>query len=211
MKDLLISIAEKIGTGQADQISDLTKLVEGAIGQGMSAQSILNKSIFPGMDALGVKFKNDEVFIPEVLVTAKMVNECMSLLKPQLTSENVTLQGRMVIGTVKGDLHDIGKNLVRIILEGAGWEVIDIGINVPSEKFIEAVKEYHPDFLGLSALLTTTMPEMRRVIEILKKADLDVKIIVGGAPITQEYADQIGADGYAQDAMAAPELLKRLK
>jgi 5-methyltetrahydrofolate--homocysteine methyltransferase len=211
MKDLLKSIADKIGTGQADQVLDLTKVVEQAIGQGMSAQSILNNSIFPGMNALGVKFKNDEVFIPEVLITAKMVNECMSLLKPQLTSENVALQGRVVIGTVQGDLHDIGKNLVGIILEGAGWEVIDIGINVPLEKFIEAVKEYHPDFLGLSALLTTTTPEMHRVIEIFNKAGLNVKIIVGGAPITQEYADQIGADGYAQDAMATVELLKRLK
>ncbi len=164
------------------------------------------------MDIVGAKFGNDELFIPEVLIAAKAMQAGMDVLRPQLIASGAKLAGKIVLGTVQGDLHDIGKNLVVMFMEGAGYQVIDLGFDVSSEKFIEMVKTHQPNLLGLSALLTTTMPRMKEVIESLGKAGIrnTVKVIIGGAPITQKFAADIGADGYAPDAAAAVEKAREL-
>jgi len=181
--------------------------VQDALDAGMEPGTILNDGLIAGMSSIGVKFKNNEVFIPEVLIAARAMGGAMELLEPKLVETGVKPKGTVVIGTVKQDLHDIGKNLVAMMLKGGGFHVTDLGVDVDPETFVEAVKESQPQVVALSALLTTTMPNMKQVIDALKGAGLsDVKIIIGGAPVTQDFADQIGADGYASDAGSAVDL-----
>jgi 5-methyltetrahydrofolate--homocysteine methyltransferase len=178
--------------------------------RGYSAQDILNKGMLPAMDVIGTRFTDGTVFIPEVLFSARAMNDGLKLLEPHLATSNVKRGGRVLIGTVLGDLHDIGKNMVLSMMKGTGFEVTDMGVNVSTEIIVEQVREHRPDILALSALLTTTMPQMKEVIEALAAAGLrdNVKVIVGGAPVNQMFADQIGADGYAQDAGQAVTLAK---
>jgi len=188
------------------------ELIELALNEGISPEIILNEALIAGMNVVGEKFKNNEFYVPEVLVAARAMKTGMEILKPFLSKSSGVMRGRIVIGTVKGDLHDIGKNLVAMMLEGAGYEVIDLGIDVDPEKFLSAINTYNPNILGMSALLTTTMPYMKTTIEVLEKAKVrdKVKIIVGGAPVTEDFAKEIGADGYADDAASAVDLVNRL-
>ena len=190
----------------------LTELVQEALDQGVSAKEILNESLIPGMDIVGEKMESGDMFIPEVLKSAKAMSAAVEILKPLLGDEGICTAGKVVVGTVKGDLHDIGKNLVAMMLESAGFEVYDLGIDVPPEKFIAAVKEKEADLLGLSALLTTTMPMMKQTIDAIVESGLrdSVKVIVGGAPVNQDFAEKIGANGYAPDAGSAVRLAKAL-
>ena len=205
--EIVKNISELLQAGKA---RDVKALVQQAIDEGIPASVILDEGLLDGMSKLGVKFKNNEVFVPEVLVAARALNFGTEVLKAKLLEEGVQRIGKVVIGTVKGDLHDIGKNLVRMMLEGAGFEVIDIGVDVGEDAFVQAVRDYAPQVLCLSALLTTTMNQQLVVIEALKAAGLrdSVKVMVGGAPITQSYADQIGADAYTPDASTAAEVAK---
>ncbi len=188
------------------------ELTQKALEQGIEPAKILNEALIPAMEIVGQEYERGERYIPEMLISAVAMKAAMKVLKPKLVETGAKPRGRVVIGTVEGDLHDIGKNLVAMMLEGAGFEVIDLGTEVTAEQFVEAVRKYKPDLLGMSALLTTTMIHMPEVIEALTKAGLrnGVKIMVGGAPVTQEYATKIGADGYAPDAPSAVELAKRL-
>ena len=187
------------------------QLVKDALAEGVSAESILNEGLIVGMTELGEMFKTGEVYVPEILVAARAMKAGTTILKPLLVDANVQSLGTVAIGTVKGDLHDIGKNLVGMMLEGNGFTVVDLGEDVDPEKFVEAVKN-GAQAIGMSALLTTTMPNMALTIQALKDAGLrdQVKVLVGGAPITQEFADQIGADGYSTDAASAADLAKKL-
>lgn len=205
--ELLEKISEYLQLGKA---RDVKALVQQAIDESVPAQRILDEGLLDGMGKLGVRFKNNEVFVPEVLVAARALNMGTEVLKAKLLEEGVMRIGKVVIGTVKGDLHDIGKNLVRMMLEGSGFDVIDIGVDVSEEAFVEAVKEHKPQIVCLSALLTTTMNQQSVVIEALKAAGLrdSVKVMIGGAPITQSFADQIGADAYTPDAATAADVAK---
>ena len=207
MADML-AIAKAVESGRKKIVD---QLVKEALNEGVKAETILNEGLVVGMTNLGEMFKNGEVYVPEVLVAARAMKAGTDILKPLLASENVQSLGKVAIGTVQGDLHDIGKNLVGMMLEGNGFEVIDLGVDVAPEKFVEAVKN-GAQVIGMSALLTTTMPMMKAVIEMLNAEGLrdKVKVMIGGAPITQEYADQIGADGYSTDAASAAELAKKL-
>jgi 5-methyltetrahydrofolate--homocysteine methyltransferase len=162
------------------------------------------------MDVIGVRFKNNEVYIPEVLIAARAMKMAMAVLEPELVKAGVKPVGKLVIGTVQGDLHDIGKNLVAMMMKGAGFEVIDLGVDVASEKFIERAKATGAQLVGMSTLLTTTMPGMEKTLKAIRIAGLGAKVMVGGAPVTQSYADKIGADGYAPDAASAVDVAKRL-
>jgi len=208
MSDILEQISTAVIEGNMDDIEDLT---EDALDEDLSAEEILNKGLMPGMDYVGVEFKAGNMFVPEVLRSAKTMQLSMDILKPLLVASGVKMVGKVLLGTVKGDLHDIGKNLVGMMCEGAGFEVKDIGKDVAPEVFVEAVKEFEPDVLGMSALLTTTMRSMESTIKVLEEAGLrdKVKIMIGGAPVTKAFADQIGADGYASNAAAAAELAKK--
>ncbi|MGB6864282.1 MAG: corrinoid protein, partial [Candidatus Aminicenantaceae bacterium] len=172
-------------------------------------ETILNNGLIKGMEVVGKKFKENEIFIPEVLIASRAMKSAMNILKPFLIDEGSQSKGKIVLGTVKGDLHDIGKKIVSIVLEREGYQVIDIGIDVPKEKFIDVLHEENPDILGMSALLTTTMSYMRDVIEAVRAESFKkhIKIIVGGAPITQSFADEIGADGYAPEAISGVDLV----
>ena len=187
------------------------QLVKDALAEGVSAETILNEGLIVGMTELGEMFKTGEVYVPEILVAARAMKAGTTILKPLLVDANVQSLGTVAIGTVKGDLHDIGKNLVGMMLEGNDFTVVDLGEDVDPEKFVEAVKN-GAQAIGMSALLTTTMPNMALTIQALKDAGLrdKVKVLVGGAPITQEFADQIGADGYSTDAASAADLAKKL-
>ena len=202
-------IADEVVKGQAPAVKEL---VERALAQANSAEDILNNGLVAGMNVVSEKFKNNEFFIPEVLVSARAMHAGLDILKPLLAQANVKAKGKIVIGTVKGDLHDIGKNIVGMMLQGAGYEIVDLGADVPKEKFIEFTQKEGAQVVGMSALLTTTMINMKEVIQALKDAGLkeSVKVIIGGAPVTQSYADQIGADGYAPDAASAVDLTKSL-
>jgi len=182
-------------------------LVEATLGEGTSALAIVQKGLIPGMDVVGRRFRAGEMFLPEVLVAAQAMQAALAILRPLLAGHGVPSPGKVVLGTVKEDIHDIGKNLVRILLEGAGFSVIDLGTNVTEAAFVAATTEHHPDLVALSCLLTTTMRWMRSTIQALTSAGLrdQVKVIVGGAPITQRFADEIGADAYAPDAATAVE------
>jgi len=203
----LDSISEALQRGKA---KDVVALIDQALNEGVSAQDILDNGLLHGMSLLGEKFKNNEVFVPEVLIAARALNKGTEVLKPRLIEAGIKPIGKVVICTVKGDLHDIGKNLVRMMLEGAGFEVIDLGSDVDENKIIEAVKEHQPQVLCLSALLTTTMTQQGVVIEALKNAGLrdKVKVMVGGAPVTQSFCESIHADAYSPDAASAAEVAK---
>ena len=190
----------------------LVQQVTAALEAGRSASAILNDELIAGMDLIGEKMGNGEMFIPEVLMTAHAMGMAVEVLKPHLAEGESTSSGTIVIGTVKGDLHDIGKNLVVMMLESAGFNVIDLGVDVEPEIFIEAINENNPDILGLSALLTTTMPMLKKTVETIEESGSreNLKILIGGAPVNQEFADEIGADGYAPDAGSASRMAKAM-
>ena len=203
----LNKVSETLQRGDAEKVAELVKQ---ALEENLLPKDILENGLIKGMDIIGAKFKKNEVYVPEVLIAARAMHAGMSVLRPKLAETGVKNIGKVAIGTVKGDLHDIGKNLVKMMLEGAGFEVIDLGTDVSVEKFVEAVKVHQPNIIGMSALLTTTMVNMSGVIKALEATGLrdKVKIIIGGAPITQNYADQIGADGYSPDAASAVDNAK---
>ena len=190
----------------------LTSLAQSALDEGVSAKEILERGLMAGMDIVGEKMEAEDMFIPEVLRSAKTMSAVIDILKPLLAEGDIIAAGKVVIGTVKGDLHDIGKNLVAMMLESAGFDVCNLGADVPPEKFVEEIKDKDADILCLSALLTTTMQMMKTTISALAESGLrdKVKVMVGGAPVTQDFADQIGADGYAHDAGSATKLAKAL-
>ena len=191
--------------------NDAKALAQALLDENMQPLDIVEKGLVPGMSAIGEKFKNNEVFVPEMLIAARAMKEAMGLLEPLLAKAGIKPKYTVVIGTVQGDLHDIGKNLVAMMLKGANFGVVDIGTNVPPEKFVAAVKENNAAILALSALLTTTMPAMKTAVEAVRAAGLkDLKIMVGGAPVTQDYSDEIGADGYSADAASAVDLALKL-
>ena len=203
----LNNISEALQSGRAEKVRELVKQ---ALNEDIIPKKILEEGLIRGMSIIGEKFKKNEVYVPEVLIAARAMHAGMDVLKPKLIETGVKNIGKVVMGTVTGDLHDIGKNLVKMMLEGAGFEVVDLGVDVSAEKFVEAVKEHQPNIIGMSALLTTTMVNMPEVIKALDVAGLrnKVKIMIGGAPITQNYADQIGADGYSPDAASAADKAK---
>ena len=202
---MLEAIRQAVLAGDIDQAGALT---EQALAAGTAARAILDEALTPAMDVVGQEYESGERFVPEMLISAEAMKASLVVLKPLLAEAGVEPRGRIVLGTVEGDLHDIGKDLVAMMLEGAGFEVTDLGIEVAAGTFVEAMKAERPHILGMSALLTTTMVRMPEVIEAVKSAGLreGVKIMVGGAPVTQEFADDIGADGYAADAAAAARL-----
>ena len=185
------------------------KITKEAIQEGLVPKKILSDGLIAGMDVIGARFKKNEVYIPEVLIAARAMKMAMEILAPELVRTGVKPIGKFMIGTVQGDLHDIGKNLVGMMLKGAGFEVIDIGVDVTAEKFVEQAKASGAQVIGLSALLTTTMPSMEKTIKAMKEAGVKAKVIIGGAPVTQAYADKIGADGYAADAASAVDIVKK--
>ena len=207
--ELLQKISEELQKGNYKEVP---KLVQQALNAKISPAKILSDGLVAGMDIIGEKFRRDEIFMPEVLISAKAMQAGMDILRPKLIETGAKLAGKIVLGTVKGDIHDIGKNLVAMLLEGAGFQVIDLGIDVTSQKFVDAVRSNKPNILGLSALLTTTMPMMKDVIESLVEAGIrkSVKVVVGGAPVTEKFAKDIGADGYAPDAASAVEKARDL-
>jgi 5-methyltetrahydrofolate--homocysteine methyltransferase len=186
-------------------------LVQQALDEGLAPHDILNQGLTPAMAEVGELFERQEYFIPEMMISARAMQAGLNVLRPLLANSDVKPVGKVVLGTVTGDLHDIGKNMVGMLMEGAGFEVEDLGVNVPAEQFVEAAKG-SPQLIGMSALLTTTMGEMRKVIDAISEAGLrdDVKIIVGGAPVTADFAEQIGADGFAADAASAARLATSL-
>jgi 5-methyltetrahydrofolate--homocysteine methyltransferase len=201
-------MAEALYGGRIDEVASLTRQ---ALDEGRSPRDVLNDGLLAGMDRVGRDFKAEILYLPEVLLTAKAMHAAMEILRPLLSEGGRSNLGTFVIGTVQGDIHDIGKNLVAMMMQGAGLEVIDLGIDVQSERFAEAIAEHSPQILGLSALLTTTVDNMATTIEALENAGLrdGLRIMVGGAPVTREFADKIGADGYAPDALSAVELATR--
>ena len=208
MADLQV-LADNLFKGKAKEVKELTEL---AVKEGVPVDKILNEGLIAGMSVVGAKFKHNEIYVPEVLIAARAMRSGMEVLKPLLAKAGVKPVGTVAIGTVKGDLHDIGKNLVSMMLEGAGFKVVDLGIDVAAEKFIAAVKEQHAQIIALSALLTTTMVNMKSTLTALEQAGLKgkVKTMIGGAPLTQRYCDEIGADGYAADAASAVDKAKQL-
>lgn len=207
--DLLRQISEALQTGSIEKVVTLTKQ---AIEEKVGPSDVLDKGLIAGMSVIGEKYKKHEIFLPEVLLAAKAMYGGMDILKPMFLKDEMPTQGSVVIGTVQGDIHDIGKNLVGIMLRGAGFRVIDLGKDVPPERFIGAAKKENAEVIGMSALLTTTMPIMKKVIELVKKEGLDgkVKTIIGGAPVSAEYARHIGADAYGYDSMNAVESIRKL-
>jgi 5-methyltetrahydrofolate--homocysteine methyltransferase len=205
----LHEIEQHVKDGYSERVK---KAVDEALAEGVSADDILQRALLPGMNSVAEKFKTGQMFLPEVLAVAGAMKAGMSIVKPFLTRKTEKSRGKVVIGTVRGDMHDIGKNLVAVMLQGAGFEVVDLGTDVRADKFVEAVELEQPDVVGMSALLTTTMVHMRGVIEALEKKQLreKVKVIVGGAPISRNYAQEIKADGYARDASMAVDLVRDL-
>jgi len=201
----LKTLANAVIKGDQNGAVELTKA---AIAEGTDVESVLNQGLIGGMNILAELWKRNEVYIPEVLIAARAMKSAMEVLEPELVKAGVEPVGRFMIGTVQGDLHDIGKNLVVMMLKGAGFEVADIGIDVPAEKFVEQAKATGIQLIGMSALLTTTMPAMEKTLKALKEAGVTAKIMIGGAPVTQGYADKIGADGYAADAATAVDIAK---
>ena len=205
--EILTQISEKIQKGKT---KDIKALVPQALEAGIPAAEILNDGLLDGMNIVGIKFKNNEVFVPEVLIAARAMKAGTDILKPYLVSDQVSAKGKVVLGTVRGDFHDIGKNLVKMMMEGHGMEVIDLGVDVEPAAFVKAAKENNADVIACSALLTTTMGEMRNVVELSKEAGIrdNVKIMIGGAPITDEYCREIGADAYTSDAASCAEVAR---
>jgi 5-methyltetrahydrofolate--homocysteine methyltransferase len=191
--------------------AEATKLTKEFLATGMKPLDIVEQGLVPGMAIIGEKFKNNQVFVPEMLIAARAMKECMAILEPLLVQAGIKPKFTAVIGTVQGDLHDIGKNLVAMMWKGANFGVVDLGTNVAPDKFANAAKEHNAQIIGLSALLTTTMPAMKTTVEAVKKAGLtSVKILIGGAPITSDFAKEIGADGYAPDAASAVDVARQL-
>ncbi len=203
----LQTVADALIKGDRDTVVHLT---EEALNEGMDPQEILNNGLIAGMEVIGRRFKANEVYVPEVLIAARAMHGGMGVLEPKLAAAGVKPIGTVVLGTVKGDLHDIGKNLVGMMLTGAGLNVVDIGTDVPAEKFVEACNAENAQICAMSALLTTTMPQMAEIIKACRDGGLEIKTIVGGAPVTQDYAEEIGADGYAPDAASAADKVKEL-
>ena len=200
-------IAETLIEGNAEKVKEL---VQAAIDENTEPKKILDQGLIAGMEVVGVRFKNCEIYVPEVLVSARAMHAGMDILEPLLAAAGVKAKGTFVLGTVKGDLHDIGKNLVGMMLKGAGWNVVDLGVDIDAEKYVETALAEDADVVGLSALLTTTMVNMKSVIELAKTKDCKAKFVVGGAPLTKSYADEIGADGYAPDAATAVEIVQSM-
>ena len=194
----------------AGRKADVEALVDQALAAGIPTRRILNEGLIAGMEKLGELFKNNEVFIPEVLVAARAMNAGLTKLEPYLIKDKLEPKGLVVIGTVKGDLHDIGKNLVAMMLKGAGYKIVDLGADVAPDRFVDAARQNKADVVALSSLLTTTMVQMKAIVQAVQTAGLSVPVIVGGAPLTQDYADQIGAKGYAADAASAVDVVHRL-
>jgi len=209
MDERLQKIYDSVLNGEMDEVA---AFVQAALDVPIDPGTILNTGMISAMQEVGRLFEEGEYFVPEMLISARAMQTGLALLKPHLVQANVQSSGKVVVGTVKGDLHDIGKNLVAMMLEGAAFEIVDLGTDVSPDKFVEAVKTYQPAIVGLSALLTTTMPNMKTTIEALKTAGLrdQVKVIIGGAPVTEAYARDIGADGFATDASRAVALAKSL-
>ncbi len=209
MADVLQEIASNLYDGEDEEVAEL---VQEALDQGMDPGEILASGLIAGMDEVGKDFKAGDLFVPEVLIAARAMRAGMGVLRPLLAEADIPSAGKYVIGTVQGDLHDIGKNLVKMMLEGAGFQTIDLGTGVKPDDFVAAVREHQPQLLGMSALLTTTMPGMKATIEALEEAGLRdaVKIMVGGAPVTAAFAEQIGADAYAPDAASAVDVARSL-
>jgi 5-methyltetrahydrofolate--homocysteine methyltransferase len=206
-----MSILEQIKEGViAGSVKNVKEYTDRAVADGLAVTRILNDSLIAGMNIVGARFKINEMYVPEVLMAARAMHTGLAIIKPLIVSAGIKEKGVVAIGTVKGDMHDIGKNLVIMMLEGAGYKVIDLGIDTPAEKFLQAVEEQHPQVIGLSALLTTTMPQMQGTVEQLKKYGNRIKIVVGGAPITAKFAKDIGADGYAADAASAVDTVSEL-
>jgi 5-methyltetrahydrofolate--homocysteine methyltransferase len=207
--DTLKILTDQLIVGQADQVSQLTRQ---SLEEGFEPLEILNSGLIPGMDEVGRRFKEGEMYVPDVLIAARAMRAGMDVLRPLLTQSEVPSLGTVLLGTIQGDLHDIGKNLVGIMLEGAGFEVIDLGVDVSPQRFVEAVQEHQPRIIGMSALLTVTMMGMKKVLMDLQTAGLRDRIVamVGGAPVTQAFAQEIGADGYAHDAVSAVSTAKDL-
>jgi 5-methyltetrahydrofolate--homocysteine methyltransferase len=203
----LKALSEAIIKGDQKTAVEIT---QAAINENMPPKKILDEGLIFGMNVIGERFKKSEVYIPEVLIAARAMKMAMALLEPKLVAAGVKPLGKCVIGTVQGDLHDIGKNLVAMMLKGAGFEVIDLGVDVTPQKFVEKAKSAAVQIVGMSALLTTTMPSMEKTIKALKDAGLKTKVMIGGAPVTQTYANKIGANGYAPDAATAVDLAKTL-
>ena len=203
----LKALAEAVTSGDQNKALELTKA---ALSDGDDVKSILDEGLIGGMDILAAKWKKNEVYIPEVLIAARAMKTAMDILEPELAKAGVKPVGKFMIGTVAGDLHDIGKNLVAMMMKGAGFEVADIGVDIPAEKFVEKAKATGAQVVGMSALLTTTMTAMEKTVKALRDAGVTAKIMIGGAPVTQAYADKIGADGYAADAASAVDEAKSL-
>ena len=198
---------EALCEGSMDKVKELTQK---ALNEGEAPEKVLKGGLIPAMDRIGVRFRNNEIFIPEVLIAARAMHAGLGVLKPILAKSTASTMTKVVLGTVKGDLHDIGKNLVGMMLEGAGFEVVDVGIDVPPEKFIQSAKENGAQIIGMSALLTTTMMQMQTTVQKVKAEGLKIKTVIGGAPVTAEFAKQIGADGYAPDAASAVSTIKEV-
>jgi 5-methyltetrahydrofolate--homocysteine methyltransferase len=203
----LEALAEGVIKGDRDKVAELTRQ---ALDEGVGAKEVLEEGLIAGMNVIGKRFKANEVYVPEVLIAARAMKGGMAILEPELAKAGVKPIATVVLGTVKGDLHDIGKNLVGMMLTGGGLAVVDVGTDAAAEKFVEACKQNDARLCALSALLTTTMPQMKDVVQALKDAGIEVKTMIGGAPVTQSYADEIGADGYAPDAASAVDLAKDL-
>ena len=209
MSDILQKIASNLYDGDDAVVAEF---VQEAVDQGLAPQEILTGGLIAGMDEVGKDFKAGDLFVPEVLIAARAMHAGMGVLRPLLAASDVPSAGKFVVGTVQGDLHDIGKNLVKMMIEGAGFETIDLGTDVASSAFVDAVREHQPRIVGMSALLTTTMVNMKGTIEALEEAGLrdQVKVIVGGAPVTAAFAEEIGADAYAPDAATAVDIARDL-
>ena len=203
----LKALSDAIINGDQNAAVEITRQ---ALAEGTAPKSVLDDGLIAGMDVIGARFKKSEVYIPEVLIAARAMKMAMEVLEPELVKAGVEPIGKLAIGTVQGDLHDIGKNLVAMMLKGAGFEVVDLGVDVGPGKFIEQARTKGIQLIGMSTLLTTTMSGMEKTVKALRDAGLPVKVMVGGAPVTQDYADRIGADGYAADAASAVDMAKSL-
>jgi 5-methyltetrahydrofolate--homocysteine methyltransferase len=210
MADMVQRIGKKLYAGDIEAVAEL---VQDALDEGMAPKDVLKDALLGGMDEVGRDFKSGVLFVPEVMFSARAMQAGMDVLRPLLAEADMASSGKCVLGTVKGDLHDIGKNLVRMMLDGGGFEAIDLGVDLEPSAFVEAVREHKPDLVGMSALLTTTMAQMKVTIDALEEAGLrdSVKIMIGGAPVTAAFAEQIGADAYAPDAAAAVDVARELR
>ncbi len=208
-ESILIAVKNALISGDKSHLVELTKQ---ALSQGIKPEKILYEGLVPGMDVVGEKFKNDEFYIPEVILRAIIFKENVNILRPLLMDQDIKTMGKVLIGTVQGDLHDVGKNLVALMLEASGYQVIDLGVDISIQTFVEKAKEHNVNIVGLSALLTTTMPNIKKVIQALHEEGLrgKVKVIIGGAPVSQSFADQVGADAYGHDATDAVEKIRLL-